>query len=215
MYDIETKRLKTTYYHDKAVLDCAFSDLTHCFSGGLDFRLNMHDFTSQETINVGSHSDAIRCVSYSPDTNLIITGSWDRHVKLWDARTRKCVGSYEQPDKVYAMDVCGDRLVVGLANRKIKIWNLTNMNQSELRESSLKFQTRALKCFPNKQGYVISSIEGRAAVEYFDMDPEVQRKKYAFKCHRIKDNNMEYVYPVNAIAFHNIYSTFATGGSDW
>ena len=113
------------------------------------------------------------------------------------------------------MDVCGDRLVVALANRKIKIWNLTNMNQSELRESSLKFQTRALKCFPNKQGYVISSIEGRAAVEYFDMDPEVQRKKYAFKCHRIKDNNMEYVYPVNAIAFHNIYSTFATGGSDW
>ncbi|RVE40722.1 hypothetical protein evm_014628 [Chilo suppressalis] len=42
-------------------------------------------------------------------------------------------------------------------------------------------------CIPNKQGYVLSSIEGRVAVEYLDSNPEVQKKKYAFKCHRIKD----------------------------
>ena len=47
------------------------------------------------------------------------------------------------------------------------------------------------------------------------MDPEVQRKKYAFKCHRNKDEELEYVYPVNAIAFHPTHNTFATGGSDW
>lgn len=43
----------------------------------------------------------------------------------------------------------------------------------------------------------------------------MQKKKYAFKCHRIKENNgVELIYPVNAIAFHNGYNTFATGGSD-
>ena len=57
--------------------------------------------------------------------------------------------------------------------------------------------------------------EGRVAVEYLDPSPEVQKKKYAFKCHRIKENNgVELIYPVNAIAFHNGYNTFATGGSD-
>ena len=53
-------------------------------------------------------------------------------------------------------------------------------------------------------GYVLSSIEGRVAVEYFDPSPEVQKKKYAFKCHRIKEEGMELIYPVNAISFHNV-----------
>ena len=53
-------------------------------------------------------------------------------------------------------------------------------------------------------GYVLSSIEGRVAVEYFDPSPEVQKKKYAFKCHRIKEEGMENIYPVNAISFHNV-----------
>jgi len=82
------------------------------------------------------------------------------------------------------------------------------------RESSLKYQTRSIKCFPDRKGYVLSSIEGRVAVEYFDPSPEVQKKKYAFKCHRIKEGEMECCYSVNAISFHYGFNTFATGGSD-
>lgn len=64
---------------------------------------------------------------------------------------------------------------------------------------------------PWLQGYVLSSIEGRVAVEYLDPSLEVQKKKYAFKCHRLKENGIEQVYPVNAISFHSIHNTFATG----
>ena len=35
-----------------------------------------------------------------------------------------------------------------------------------------------------RTGYALSSVEGRVAMEFFDEDPEVQAKKYAFKCHR-------------------------------
>jgi cell cycle arrest protein BUB3 len=55
---------------------------------------------------------------------------------------------------------------------------------------------------------------GRVAVEFFDSNPEIQKKKYAFKCHRSKENGIENIFPVNAIAFHKQYGTFATGGSD-
>ena len=68
-----------------------------------------------------------------------------------------------------------------------------------------------------RQGYVLSSIEGRVAVEYLDPSPEVQKKKYAFKCHRVKDQGVggiENIYPVNAVSFHREHNTFATGGSD-
>lgn len=48
-------------------------------------------------------------------------------------------------------------------------------------------------------------------MEYLDPSLEVQKKKYAFKCHRLKEEGIEHVYPVNAISFHSIHNTFATG----
>lgn len=85
------------------------------------------------------------------------------------------------------------------------------------RESSLKFMTRAVACMPNDDGYASSSIEGRIAVEWFDDSSESQARKYAFKCHRQPDPESEgtdIVYPVNALAFHPIHGTFASGGGD-
>jgi hypothetical protein len=64
--------------------------------------------------------------------------------------------------QVYTMSVCGDRLVVGTAGRRVLVWDLRNMGYvQQRRESNLKYQTRCIRCFPNKQGYVLSSIEGK------------------------------------------------------
>lgn len=98
------------------------------------------------------------------------------------------------------------------------------------RESSLKHQTRCIRCSADNTGYAQSSIEGRVAVEYFDPSEEVQKLKYAFKCHRTPlQSGVTTIYPVNAIAFHPRYvfnhkiafltnikslGTFATGGCD-
>lgn len=59
-----------------------------------------------------------------------------------------------------------------------------------------------------------SSIEGRVAVEYFDTAPEVQKRKYAFKCHRANVDGKDQIYPINALAFSPKYGTFASGGCD-
>ena len=85
------------------------------------------------------------------------------------------------------------------------------------RESSLKFMTRAVACMPNNDGYASSSIEGRVAVEWFAPSESSQSRKYAFKCHRQADPENEgtdVVYPVNALAFHPVHGTFASGGGD-
>ncbi len=100
------------------------------------------------------------------------------------------------------MSVKDEMVLVGTSTRKILVWDLRNMETPlQQRDSLLKYQTRCLRIFPNKQGYVLSSIEGRVAVEYFDQNPEVQKKKYAFKCHRIKEQGIENIYPVNAIRY--------------
>ena len=63
-------------------------------------------------------------------------------------------------------------------------------------------------------GYATASVEGRIAVEYFDPSPASQEKKYAFKCHRQTINDVDHVWPVNSLAFHPTFNTFASAGSD-
>ena len=98
----------------------------------------------------------------------------------------------------------------GITNTQTKL----DMEPWQRRESSLKFMTRAVACMPSDEGYASSSIEGRVAVEWFDPSPESQARKYAFKCHRQPVDDVDVVYPVNALAFHPLHGTFATGGGD-
>ena len=100
MYDVDENVLIHSYKHTMAVLDCCFTDKNHAYSGGLDKVLKCYDFAAQKETIVGSHDDAIRCVHYCPEVNVIITGSWDKTVKLWDPRMPACAGSFKQPNKV-------------------------------------------------------------------------------------------------------------------
>ena len=190
----------------------------------------------------------------------------------------KPVVTIDLPGKAFSMDISSDgtKIVIATSGRRnvfidilLKKKSDTSNNDKENnneeeeeevakilldRESSLKYQTRVIKFFPNMSGIALGSIEGRVAIEYLD-DIGIKsgklfilfegcvvqcymmcitvnwhsqiinniirmyamgislfsgKKKYAFKCHRINDT----IYPVNAIAFHPIHGTFATGGAD-
>jgi cell cycle arrest protein BUB3 len=217
LYDIESNQLKHSYTHTGPVLDCYLADEYHSYSGCYDGQLKSYDFSAQKELVLGSHSDAIRCVLYNEKCNLVITGSWDKTIKLWDPRRAACVGVFEQPGKVYTMDKIDEKLIVGTDERKIMIWNLNNMrtDAAEQRESNLKYQLRSIRCSPDRKSFVCTSIEGRASVDYFDMSQHVQENRYVFKCHRHKENGFDIIYPVSALAFNTKYNTFATGGADW
>lgn len=210
------------YSHEAGVLDCTVStdDLT-IFTGGCDNALCSFDVKKSVKTSIGSHNEPIRCVETCGNlSNMIVTGSWDKTLRIWDINSnQKEVSKHELPDKVFAMSCVqnGHRLVVGIAGRFVYIYDIRNMKEPEQkRESSLKHQTRNIECHPNGEQYVVSSIEGRVAVEYFDPAAEVQAKKYAFKCHRVTDKSSgtQTIFPVNAITFHPIWKTFATGGGD-
>lgn len=220
LYDISSNRLKCQYNHDAPVLDASFQTPDTCWSVGADNKVKKFDFQSENEVTVGYHADPIKSVEYIPDVNIVATGGWDKFLKLWDPRVADSgrsmpVGSHILDDKVCSMSVCGDKLIIGLANRRISIWDLRNMSHEE-RDILLKYQIRCVQAFADNQGFAVSSIEGRVLVDYLDMSPEVQKQKYVFKCHRNKDNILgcEVIYPVNSISFHKIYNSFATGGSD-
>ncbi|PCH35043.1 WD40 repeat-like protein [Wolfiporia cocos MD-104 SS10] len=215
-YDIAANEQKSQYDHRAAVLACCFSDATHAYSGGLDTSVQELNLETEKMNHLGQHADAISTMNWSRNSNALITGSWDRTIRFWDPRASSPQqSSHGLPERVYNMDLVNNTLVVGMASRLFHIYDIRKMDApAQTRESSLKFMTRALGCMPDGQGYATASVEGRIAVEYFDPSPEAQDKKYAFKCHRQTIDDVDHVWPVNALAFHPIYNTFASAGSD-
>jgi cell cycle arrest protein BUB3 len=137
--------------------------------------------------------------------------------------------SVQLPGKPHALSASPSKVVVAMTARLVHIYDLNTISELftspdpdggikpwQQRESSLKFLTRAVSCMPNDAGYATSSIEGRVAVEWFEDSAESQARKYAFKCHRqtAPEGDGDIVYPVNALAFHPRYGTFASAGGD-
>jgi cell cycle arrest protein BUB3 len=154
----------------------------------------------------------------------VASAGWDSTLRLWDPRAATAhVATLQLPGKAYSMSSAANRLVVATSGRQVDVYDVGQLTGAggatipepeQRRESSLKHQTRCVRCFPDGTGYALSSIEGRVAMEYFDLKEEVQAKKYAFKCHRRVEEGRDMIYPVNSIAFNARYGTFATGGGD-
>eukprot|EP00533_Pseudo-nitzschia_delicatissima_P006852 CAMPEP_0116087054 /NCGR_PEP_ID=MMETSP0327-20121206/5170_1 /TAXON_ID=44447 /ORGANISM="Pseudo-nitzschia delicatissima, Strain B596" /LENGTH=388 /DNA_ID=CAMNT_0003578119 /DNA_START=58 /DNA_END=1224 /DNA_ORIENTATION=+ len=166
-------------------------------------------------------------------SNVVASASWNRQLCIWDLRQQNSDKASAQavlPGKAFSMDVDGsrNRIIVATSGRRTCVYDLRMLKEENAykldavleRQSSLKFQTRCIRLFPDGHGFCLGSIEGRVGVEFLDaladdrMLAVVEKpKKYAFKCHR--DTNSGLVYPVNAIEFHPKHrQTFATGGCD-
>ncbi|TFK39202.1 WD40-repeat-containing domain protein [Crucibulum laeve] len=213
---VKESEAKAKFDHRAAVLSCCFSDAAHAYSGGLDTSVRELDLSTERIANLGSHSDSISTMAWSRESNCLITGSWDRTLRFWDPRAQSHQqSSHDTPERIYSLDLVNNTLVVAMASRLFNIYDIRKMDQpAQQRESSLKYMTRSLACMPDGQGYATASVEGRIAVEYFDPSPAAQEKKYAFKCHRQTIDDVDHVWPVNALAFHPIFNTFASAGSD-
>jgi cell cycle arrest protein BUB3 len=229
----EGARLQTHVELDHPVLAACFGGGDgEAFAGGLDCAVAQVDLHTKAVTRFGSHAAAVRHVAYSREFGLAVSGGWDGAVKVWDVRNggNAMIHEAKLGGKVFGMDAQRHLLVVATSDRQVVAYDLRNFAQPlEQKESPLKYQTRCVAVFPDLRGYALGSIEGRVALEYFSDSEgqgqdEVQeggepadkakKKSYAFKCHRGKVDDQVCIYPVNAIAFHPTYGTFATGGCD-
>ncbi|EQL00725.1 mitotic checkpoint protein BUB3 [Ophiocordyceps sinensis CO18] len=232
-YDIaggtNATHLLNTYQHRAPVLDVCFgADDDEAFTAGMDWGVNKINLQTGEMTLLSKHDAPVRCVVYSRDHGILISASWDCSLHIHNLKDPS-----SQPIKItlsekpHALAASPSKVVVAMTGRAISIYDLNTVadmfksGSKELepwqrRESSLRFLTRAVACMPNDAGYATSSIEGRVAVEWFEDTAESQARKFAFKCHRqpAPDGDGDIVYPVNALAFHAVHGTFASGGGD-
>jgi len=222
--------------HDGPVLSCCFSaDGTQAFSGGADNTVRLWQLGQPTPQRIGSHDAPVSCVKFCALHNMVVSGSWDKTVRFWDVRQPREVFKLPYADKVFALDVRDQIMVVSSAESApptptdphahplVHLYNIAQspvLYNNTLIQSLLKNQTRCICLFPQSLGYAVGSIEGR--VEIKDLEDRTTKKSFAFKCHRVKDpvkaqqmRKSEYsvVYPVNGISWHP-RGPFATVGAD-
>ena len=70
------------------------------------------------------HDDFVYSVAFSPDGNDVISGSWDRTARVWEAESGKEVARMTHDDWVFsvAFSPDGNYVVSGSQDRTARVW---------------------------------------------------------------------------------------------
>jgi len=77
----------------------------------------------------GLHSDGIWALAFSPNGKLLVTGSWDRTVAVYDVNDVRCLCRLALGDVVLALAVSRDGalLATASADRSVKLWDFARI----------------------------------------------------------------------------------------
>ncbi|WRX26440.1 WD40 repeat - like 10 [Theobroma cacao] len=147
-----------------------------------------------------THDQPVLCSTWKDDGTTVFSGGCDKQVKMWPLL------SGGQPMTV-AMHDAPIKEVAWIPEMNLQLGQDIKTEYKRV-VSPLKYQTRCVAAFPDQQGFLVGSIEGRVGVHH--LDDGQQNKNFTFKCHRDGSE----IYSVNSLNFHPIHHTFATAGSD-
>jgi len=202
---------RLTLQHEAPVLSCCYTkDGQRLVTGSCDSTVRLMDLTTGQEQQKWQHEGPVKAVFSVDDMNLMVSGSWDKTLRFWSPQQAAPVATIHLPERVYAMDLKNNLLLVGCADRHLLFYNLSAIqaNPTAVKQghTSLRMQTRSVSLFTDGTGYAVGSIEGRCSIQHF----EDAAQTFTFRCHRSNDQ----YFAVNAIDFHPSHGTFATAGGD-
>ncbi len=73
------------------------------------------------------HSDLVHCVRFSPNGQLLATGSWDKTIRLWDVRTgqvRHTLPGHTNQIRSVCFSPDGQRLASAAEDKSVRLWDV-------------------------------------------------------------------------------------------
>jgi len=129
MFDLNSRAILRTFReHSKPVHVTKFSsNKTQILSASDDKTVKLLDIPGQSVLNnFDEHKDYVRTALVSQDnSNIILSGSYDHTVKLWDARENKCTLTLDHGAPVESVLLYpGGGLAVSVGGNYMKIWDI-------------------------------------------------------------------------------------------
>lgn len=222
---------KAMYTHTSALFSAQFIPGPALVLGASDGKILSHNLQTNQNVQIGQHDGPVRRVFWYEKKSLICGVSWDTTIKWWDARSPTPVAQINMPDNVPAneADMNGDTLAVSLLDKRIFIYDFRlGSNQGrKFSQDPLTYPCNVIKLFPDNQGAVVGTAEGRCRIFHFDPNVANQPRMgdFNFRAHRTTDSGEPLIgtgshttnakiFPVYAMDFNPIYKTLATSGGD-
>jgi WD40 repeat protein len=150
------------------------------------------DFFTLKTMNDGSrfykgHKDLIQCVKFSKDSRILVSGSLDKTICVWEVKTGHCLNVLEgHVDGVMCVDIADDNseIVSGARDGIVKIWELiTGMTIANLTldHGQNRGAVRSIAFTSNKMFIVAGNLDqqvivwnkGGIPIALFDLESDI------------------------------------------
>lgn len=207
VFSVDKLELVNEYSFPSPLLCSAWVGESEIVCGAADGKI----YTRNGTI-LENHDQMVTAIGYIKAHNVFFSASLDGTVCFWNKGEDKPHYIVNTEQKIIAGFSNSTHVVVCTSKNLVFIVDYQN-RQIEKRISSLQMQIRAIApSKPEEDGWAVSSIDGRIAIEYFG-DLRSQAQRFAFHSHRKEEEEKTIVYPINALAFHPIEGTLASACS--
>eukprot|EP00873_Tetraselmis_striata_P023932 jgi/Tetstr1/444196/TSEL_032090.t1 len=205
--------------HEGPVLSvayCAAEGPLRLVSGGADKKVRLWQpellesgSSSEECCQavLSGHADAVNAVHYSPDGNMVASGSEDTTIRVWDAHHGKTVRKLDhhtEAVRTVAWRPHGHRLASGGDDRTVRIFNLDEEEEEKVQMCNLRGHRSPVLCVSwRRDGWRLASGSADREIRVWDPYQKVVVVKLA-----------EHASHVTALAWPPHGRYLASGSSD-
>ena len=143
-------------------------------SGGEDSKIKVWDLAKRKAVaSLESHVSIVRAFDYSPEKNILASGSRDRTLVLWDARTwetRAVLPLLEETEAIGFLRH-GTYLYSGGSHGNVRLWNMSGGREITSQSSKGSEDNAIIQIVSRPQQNVLLSVHADQSLVLHSLEP--------------------------------------------